>query len=456
MLSFELAEAAIWCAGRLHGKSVRIDSVSTDSRTLAAGALFVALRGEQHDAHVFAQAACDRGAAALLVERMLPIDLPQLLVDDTQLALGELARGVRARHAVCVIGITGSNGKTTVKSLVASILARHRPTHVSSGSFNNEIGLPLTLLGMPADSEFAVLEMGAGKPGDIAYLARIAHPAIGLVNNVAPAHLERMHDLDTIARTKGALYEALPTDGIAVINADDAYADLFSSLAAARRIVRFGFGDGCEIGARFPQPARDRQFTLVTPLGESAVELALPGLHNIGNALAASAIAYAAGVPLDTIKAGLEAALPVPGRHVRLVHASGAVVIDDSYNANPGSFAAAIATLAAQDGTRILVVGDMLELGADSERLHAELGSLARRSGIQRLHAVGALSRAAANAFGAGATQHGDQASLVAALRDELHAGVTALVKGSHGSAMDRVVRALLDTDDVAGGRHAA
>ncbi len=455
MLSFDLADVVRWCSGRLLGANVRIDAVSTDTRTLTAGALFVALRGELHDAHAFAATARANGAAALLVERELAVDLPQVIVADTLVALGELAHGVRMRHDVRVVGITGSNGKTTVKSLLAAILARHGRTHASSGSFNNEVGLPLTLLAMPADCQYAVLEMGAGKPGDIDYLVRIARPGVGLVNNVAPAHLERMHDLDTIAATKGALYAGLPADGIAVINADDAYAEYFADLAGTRRIVRFGFAERCEIGARFADAQQGRRFTLVTPAGECAVELALPGLHNIGNALAASALAFALDVPLATIKAGLEAAVPVPGRHVRFTLASGAVLIDDSYNANPGSFAAAIATLAAETGTRVLVVGDMLELGADSERLHAELGAQARRSGIERLHAVGALSRAAVAAFGAGATQHADQDSLVSALEAELHAGVIALVKGSHGSKMDRVVRAL-HGPAANGGRHAA
>ncbi len=456
MMKIDLADVARWTGGRLDGANVPVDAVSTDTRTLAAGALFVALRGERHDAHAFAEAAQAAGASALLVDHAVAVSLPQVVVGDTLLALAELARGVALRQSACVVGITGSNGKTTVKSLVASILSRHGRTHVSSGSFNNEIGLPLTVLAMPDDSEYAVLEMGAGKPGDIEYLARIARPRIGLVNNVAPAHLERMGDLETIALTKGMLYAMLPDDGIAVINADDAYADYFSGLAGARRIVRFGFADGVAIGARIDAAAPAGAFVLMTPQGETAITLALPGRHNIGNALAAAAVAHALEVPLATIRAGLEAATPVPGRNVRIAHASGATVLDDSYNANPGSFAAAVATLAGEAGTRILVVGDMLELGAGGERLHAELGALARERGIERLHAVGALSRAAAEAFGAGGFHHADQAALVAALRAELGPGVTVLVKGSHGSAMDRVVEALVAEGDRTGGRHAA
>ena len=456
MLNIDLADVARWTQGRLDGDNVRIDAVSTDTRTLAPGALFVALRGEQHDAHTFVERARDAGAVAVLVDHAMAIDVPQVVVADTLIALADIARAVAARSDARVIGITGSNGKTTVKSLLASILSRHARTHVNTGSFNNEIGLPLTLLAMPADSEFAILEMGAGKPGDIDYLARIARPSVALVNNIAPAHLERMGDLDTIARTKGVLYAMLPDEGVAVINADDAYADYFAGLAGARRIVRFGSAAGSDVMARDLDVARGGDFLLATPIGEAPVHFALPGQHNVGNALAAASLALAVGVPLATIRAGLEAARPVPGRHVRIAHASGAILIDDSYNANPGSFAAAVATLATETGTRILVVGDMRELGVDGLRLHAELGSLARNSGIERLHAVGELSAAAATAFGGGAEHHVDQQHLIDALRAELRDGVIALVKGSHGSAMDRVVAALAADASASGGRHAA
>ena len=456
MMKIDLADVARWTGGRLAGANVPVDVVSTDTRTLEAGALFVALRGERHDAHAFVEAARAAGAGALLVDHAVAVALPQVVVGDTLLALAELAREVALRQRACVVGITGSNGKTTVKTLVASILSRHGRTHVNSGSFNNEIGLPLTVLAMPGDSEYAVLEMGAGKPGDIEYLARIARPRVGLVNNVAPAHLERMGDLDTIAATKGMIYAMLPDDGVAVVNADDAYAGYFAGLAGARRVVRFGFGAGADISARIDADAADGAFELVTPRGTTAVTLALPGRHNIANALAAAAVAHALDVPLETTRVGLEAATPVPGRNVRIAHASGAVLVDDSYNANPGSFAAAVATLAGEPGLRILVVGDMLELGAAGERLHAELGELARRRGVDRLHAVGTLSRAAAAAFGPGGRHHADQQALVDALRGELGPGVTVLVKGSHGSAMDRVVAALVADGDNAGGRHAA
>jgi len=451
-MKLRLTDIASWVGGRLHGAGAFIEGVSTDTRTLAPGALFVALRGERYDAHDFIATARERGATAVLVDHEIAIDMPQIVVADTLAALGDLARAVRSQRDARVVGITGSNGKTTVKTLTASILTRHGRTHVNAGNYNNEIGLPLTLIAMPINTQYAVLEMGAGKPGDIAYLARIARPDIALVNNVAPAHLERLGSERGVAETKGAIYAALPAHGAAIINADDDYADYFASLAGSRRVLRFGMTPGADVSADVDA---DANITLKTPSGSTRITLAQPGRHNLMNALAASAIATSLDVPLVTIRAGLEAAPAVAGRLVRRAHVSGAVLIDDSYNANPGSFAAAIATLAGEPGETILVMGDMAELGADAEKLHAQTGALAKSSGIARLHAVGRLSRAAVEAFGAGAMHHADQAALVAALRGDLRAGAIALIKGSRSSAMDRVVSALLD-DGNGGERHAA
>jgi UDP-N-acetylmuramoyl-tripeptide--D-alanyl-D-alanine ligase len=306
---------------------------------------------------------------------------------------------------------------------------------------------------MPDDSEYAVLEMGAGKPGDIAYLARIAQPQVALVNNVAAAHLERLGSEQGVAQAKGEIYRALPADGVAVINADDAFAEYFATLAAPRRTLTFGLRQGVDIGARIDaQTSGTSRFRLATPHGASDIALPLPGRHHVMNALAAAALALALDVPLATIRAGLEATPGVAGRLARRAHASGASVIDDSYNANPGSVAAAIAVLTAEPGERVLVMGDMGELGADAERLHAHVGALAKRSGIHRLRAVGRLSRAAVAAFGNGAEHYPDQAALLAALRGELRKGVVLLVKGSRLSAMDRVTQALLNTADAEGG----
>ncbi len=466
MLNLTLGEIALWTKGTVHGDTqLSIRGVATDTREPMPGALFVALKGDNFDAHDFLGAAKQAGAAAALVARPVSAsaDLPQVLVQDTLLALGDLASAVRAQRSARVVGITGSNGKTTVKTLLASILALHGKTHVNAGNFNNEIGLPLSLLALPEDAAYAVLEMGAGKPGDIAYLAAIARPEIGLVNNIAPAHLERMGSIEGVAETKGALYAALPAHGVAIVNADDAFATLFANTAGARRVIRFGIDLPADVSAQIRQLGTQSQFQLHLPGASIEIALPLSGRHNVLNALAAAAVAFALDVPPATIKQGLQAAPTVKGRLVRHAMPGGWNLIDDSYNANPGSAAAAIATLVLEPGAAWLVLGDMRELGAQGAQLHAQIGELAKRSGIARLFAVGELSRASADAFGSGAQHFADQGALTAALVREVHAGVNVLVKGSRGSAMDRIVRALLDAANGAdangndgGERHAA
>lgn len=453
MLNLRLAEVAVWTRGQLFGPNTALCGVSTDTRKLTGGELFVALVGEIHDAHAFINVAKASGAAAALVSRRVDVDLPQVLVADTLAALGDLASAVRAQRSARVVGITGSNGKTTVKTLTASILSRHGRTHVNAGNLNNEIGLPLTLFALPEDAEFSVLEMGAGKPGDIAYLAAIARPDVGLVNNIGPAHLERLGTVEGVAETKGSLYQALPSDGVAIINADDAFAPFFTGLAGARRVLRFGLVNRAAVSAVELRFNTDTRFVLKTPHGDAEVVLPLPGRHNVMNALAAAAIGIALEVPITTIVAGLEQAPGVAGRFSRKVGPRGSVLIDDSYNANPASTAAAIATLVLEPGEAWLVLGDMKELGPEAERLHAEIGTLAQRSNVAQLFTVGQRARAASEAFGPGAVHFEDQAALIMALRDGLHAGVHCLIKGSRSSGMDRVVAALIE---VAGDAHAA
>jgi UDP-N-acetylmuramoyl-tripeptide--D-alanyl-D-alanine ligase len=449
----QLGTIAMWTHGQLSGGDAQIGSVEVsgvviDTRKLKPGDLFVAIKGERADGHDYLAAAAARGAVAALVTRKVDSELPQILVNDAELALGDLASAVRAQRDVRVVGITGSNGKTTVKTLVASILSRHGRTHVSAGNYNNELGLPLTLLAMPRDTEYAVLEMGAGKPGDIAYLAAIARPDIGLVTLIAPAHLARMGSLEGVAETKGAMYQALPADGIAIINADDSFASFFSGLAGARRQLRFGLDQPADIGADIIEQRVDgSRFVLSTPQGDAEVSLPLPGRHNIANALAATAVALALEVPLETIVAGLEQVPGVAGRLRREVTAGGWTLIDDSYNANPSSMAAAIDTLRLAGGERWLVLGDMAELGADARALHAGIGELARVRGIDRLFAVGPFGAATVEAFGAGGEHFDDKAALIAVLQAQLHAGVTCLVKGSRSAGMEQVVLALGGAD---------
>ncbi len=453
-----LSRIAQWTGGQLEaagdaGRDVLIDAVCTDSRTLDASdgraALFVALVGDRFDGHDHVAAAAEQGARAALVSRPVDARVPQVVVADTLRALAALAAAMQHGRTARVIAITGSNGKTTVKQLLLSILQRAGKAYANPGNRNNEIGLPLAVIDAPEDAAFAIYEMGAGKPGDIAYLTAIARPHVTLVNNVAAAHLERMHNLEGVAETKGAIHDALPADGVAVVNADDAFAERFAQRARAghpqRRVIRFALDAAAEVTARDVALHEDgASFVLVTPAGEVGIALPLPGRHNVANALAAAALALACAVGLDAIAAGLDDARPVAGRLVRHRLAHGGWLIDDSYNANPASLAAAIDTLAAMSGESWLVLGDMRELGADAEALHAEAGRHAKAAGITRLYVLGDLSAHAAAAFGDGAVRFHSHEALAEALHAGMHTLVRVLVKGSRGSAMDRVVAALL------------
>ena len=481
MKPLRLSEIANKVGGRLQGEDRTIDAIETDTRALPAqgSALFVALKGERFDGHDHVGKAAQAGVAAALVSRAVEADLPQVAVADTERALAALAASLQADRKAKVFAITGSNGKTSVKTLLLSILKQvaGKAAYANPGNRNNEIGLPLAVIDAPEDADFAVYEMGAGKPGDIAYLTNIARPDVALVNNIAPAHLERMGSLLGVADTKAAIYDALPADGVAVINADDAFAPYFAERAHGRRILRFGLDASADLFARDIRPTgAGMRFALVSPSGEAEVELNLPGRHNVSNALAAAALALGANVSLQDIVAGLQAARSVAGRLISHALDHGVQLIDDSYNANPGSLNAAIDTLAGQGGESWLVLGDMRELGADAEALHAEAGRRAKSAGIARLYALGALSAAAAKAFGEGAKSFDSHAALADALRADLQdfadgaaalanaAGVAGadaapirlrvLVKGSRGSAMDRIVTALLPNGE--GAAHAA
>lgn len=458
MKAMALSKIAQMAGGRLAGDDAMVDGVATDTRKLAdaedRAPLFVALKGENFDGHAHVADAAARGAVAALVSREVDAAIPQIRVADTQLALAAFARGLQRERATRVFAVTGSNGKTSVKTLLLSILNQAGGAYANPGNFNNEIGLPLALIDAPEQARFAVYEMGAGKPGDIKYLTDIVRPDVALVNNIAPAHLERMGTLLNVADTKAAIYDALGSDGIAVINADDAFAPYFAERAHGHRILRFGLEASADIHARDIRMDREgSRFRLVTPADDADITLALPGRHNIANALAAAAMTLAAGIDIDPIKAGLEAARPVAGRGVAQRLASGAQLIDDSYNANPGSTHAAIDTLAAGGGEAWLVLGDMRELGADEVALHAEVGRRAKAAGIARLYTLGTLAGHAADAFGEGAHRFDTHQVLADALRVGLRDGVRVLVKGSRGSAMDRVATALLQgegADDAA------
>ncbi|MGH8083556.1 MAG: UDP-N-acetylmuramoyl-tripeptide--D-alanyl-D-alanine ligase, partial [Lysobacter sp.] len=414
------------------------------------------LKGERFDGHDHVAGLARSAVAAALVSREIDAPIAQVIVANTERALADIATTVQSTRDTRVIAITGSNGKTSVKALTTAILEQAAPgrTYSTPGNRNNEIGLPLAVLDAPEDAVFAVYEMGAGKPGDIDYLVRIARPQVSLVNNVAPAHLERMGSLLGIADTKAAIYDALPSYGVAAINADDAFAPYFENRASGRKIVRYGIETSADVTAREVRIGPEgSSFVLATPQGEAKIALKLVGRHNVRNALAAASLALGAEVALDAIAAGLNAAQPVDGRLITHRLDNGAVLIDDSYNANPGSTAAAIDTLAEMAGENWLVLGAMREIGNEEVVMHADIGRRAKAAGLRRLFALGELPSAAAQAFGEGAQVFDSHDSLAQALRAELRDGVRVLVKGSHSSAMDKIVTALLSAQKPAQGK---
>lgn len=467
MIPMLLSKLAAACNGRLNGDDILISQVHTDTRALAAlndigSTLFIALKGENFDAHDHLQAAFESGIRAALVSKDVNIDgLSTIKVDNTEVALAQIATMIQAARNSKVVAITGSNGKTSVKTLTQAVLEVAGKTYATPGNRNNEIGMPLAVIAAPEDAQFAIYEMGTGKPGDIKYLTQIAKPSVGIVNNVAPAHMERMGSLQNIADTKSAVYDDLMPQGVAVINADDAFAPFFASRAHGHRVVRFGIANSADVTARdIQEDSEGSQFTLVTPQGEAQVRIQFPGLHNVSNALAAAAIAYGLDVSLEDIRTGLQNAEQVQGRLVASTTPQGAILVDDSYNANPGSMVAAIQTLAkaaaSESREAWLVIGDMRELGDDAFAMHEQIGRRAKDAGIKKLYALGELSAAAANAFGEGAEIFATHEELAAKLAGELNEGVRVLVKGSRGSAMDRVVRAIVPDQKGNGGAHAA
>jgi UDP-N-acetylmuramoyl-tripeptide--D-alanyl-D-alanine ligase len=449
-----LREASTAIGAKAMGEDVRFLSVSTDSRTLARGALFVALRGERFDGHRFLDAARERGAAAAMVDEDSnagSLRMPRLVLRDTRLGLGRLAAHWRARFDIPLIAVTGSNGKTTVKEMIAAILRAHfgdARVLATEGNLNNDIGLPLTLLGLRDAHRAAVVELGMNHSGETAALAAIASPTVALVNNAQREHQEFMKGVAEVAREHGAVFDALRESGVAVINADDEFAGYWRGLLSGRRVRDFGVERPAQVsGRRTPGSMVELQ----TPEGRASIELHADGRHNVSNACAAAACALAAGVSLGAVAKGLAAFRPVSGRMQRLAARSGARLIDDSYNANPDSVRAAIDVLAAEPGTRFLLLGDMGEVGERGADFHEEVGRYARERGVDRLYALGDLCRSAAEAFGKGARHFETVEELIAAARGEVVANTVALVKGSRFMRMERVVQALAADPQKAG-----
>ena len=430
------------CAGELLGEGgVAVTGLAIDSRDVAPGDLFVAIPGARVDGHDYVQTAARQGAAAALVRRPVDVDLPQLVVVDQEAALAEFGRLARASYQGVLVGITGSAGKTTAKNLLAAAFAGAGRVIATEGNRNNELGVPLTITRLQPTTEFAVLEMGAGKPGDIAYLQEIVRPTTGVLLNVAAAHLEFYHSLDDIADTKGAILEHLPEHGLAVFNADQPWAAQWRERAGNVRCLTFGRDQGADYRADnvVLRGFSGSTFDVVGPDGRYAIELKLAGWQGIYNALAAFAVAHAHGVSAECIARGFLEVEPASGRGQVIEASPDLFIVDDSYNANPLAMRAAIDVLATSPGTRRLVMGSMLELGVESARMHADIGAYARDAGIEELWAVGGSTVPAAESFGASARWFSSLDSLLAA-PPELPQRGTVLVKASRGAALEAVV----------------
>lgn len=441
--TWTLAGIADALAGTLSRGDATFASVSTDTRTLRTGELFVALQGENFDGDSFVVEAQAKGAAAALVGRRIECSLPQLQVADTTRALGLLGRLNRLRSDAVVIAITGSQGKTSVKEMTGQILSGVAKTHMTQGNLNNAIGAPKTLLQLQADHRFAVMELGANGPGEIAWTVSLVSPRVAVINNAAATHLAGFGSLDGVASAKGELLEGLEPEGVAVLNRDDSYFGVWARRAGRHRVVSFALMDaaadyraeGIQLDAR--QHAR---FVLVTPRGSATVSLPVPGLHNVANALAASAAAMEAGAALQDVADGLARITAVKGRMYEMQGIRGSRLIDDSYNASPSSFRAAIRVLEACRGYRVLVMGDMAELGAGSMEAHREVGSRAKAAGIECLLTLGPQSGVAAEAFGEGAAHFDSMQDLIKSCSGLMHGDTTVLVKGSRSANMDKIV----------------
>lgn len=448
MMAWNLQTLAEVSGGTLVGEDCAFDSVSTDTRTLRPGALFVALSGPSFDGHDFVAQALAGGAVAALVSRPLEVAVPQVVVTDPLAALSAFASAWRNQFDIPVLAVTGSNGKTTTKEMLGAILGGVGPTLVTQGNLNNHIGVPLTLLQLTAGHRYAVIEMGASGPGEIAHLAALANPTLGIVTNAGAAHLEGFGSLAGVAEGKGELFLALPAQGVAVINADDRFAEFWLQRCTTEKVLTFGFEQPADFMAhRVRVQASEQgfriQFDLVTPQGTREAVLPLGGLHNLRNALGAAAMASAAGASLDQIVTGLAGMQAVGGRlHLRSAVA-GAHLIDDAYNANPSSLKAGIDALRSLPGEHWLVLGEMRELGGNSDELHAEVGRYAREAGIKRLLAVGPGAMHAVQAFGSGGQWFAGLPALIEAARADLTEGTIVLIKGSRANQLERAVAAL-------------
>lgn len=449
MIEMNLSDAAGILGTQVQGEDIRFHGCSTDSRSIGKGAMFIALQGENFDGHDYVSQAIASGAVSALLERECKdCGVPRLVVNDARKSMGQLAAAWRNNFDLPLIAVTGSNGKTSVKEMLVSILSGIAPVLATPGNFNNDIGVPLTLFGLGKEHKYAVIEMGANHMGEISALTAIARPDVALITLCAPAHVEGFGSVDAVSEAKGEIFEGLGDDGVAVINADDKYASYWKELALDNKQITFGLSDSAEIRAcdiSLDAAAGTSRFSLQSKEGEIEINLRLPGEHNVRNAIAAAACCTALGISVTDIRQGLEAMSPVKGR-IQIKQSPGGIrLVDDTYNANPASLEVALKSALIPDQENWLVLGDMNELGDISVQAHTEAGELAKSLGIKRLFTFGKKSEEASKSFGEGARHFMDREKLIVALKQDARAGISILVKGSRAMSMETVVSALME-----------
>ena len=425
------------------------NGISIDTSTLQRGNLFVAIKGAHVDGHDYIESAYEKGAAAALITQPVSSLLPQLRVVNTITAMGLLAANWRKRFQIPMIAVTGSSGKTTLKNMIAAILTaacqgKNESVLATHGTLNNHLGLPLTLARLHTQHRFAVVEMGMNHFGEIEYLTQLAKPTIAVITNAAACHLEGVGDIAGVACAKAEIFLGLSTNGIAILNRDDVFFTFWQEQIKNHLYSSFGYHPNADIRAKIHHSAQKSAITLCTPKGNINLNLPLLGKHNILNALAATATTLSIGIDLATIKQGLENLHPAPGRLQLHTLANGVNIIDDTYNANPFSLQAAVETLATFEGKKILVLGDMKELGVEAKPIHFTAGEKIREAGINYLFTYGELSAYSANAFGEGAYHFDEQKKLIDALKPLLHNQTTILIKGSRSMRMEKIVAELI------------
>ncbi|HTM64326.1 MAG TPA: UDP-N-acetylmuramoyl-tripeptide--D-alanyl-D-alanine ligase [Gammaproteobacteria bacterium] len=450
MIKMTLAQAARILGLNVPAADIEFNGISIDTRTLHPGCLFAAIRGEHLDGHDYAAEAAQKGAVAALVSRQLAVNLPQLITADTTLALGKLGAAWRNAFHIPFIAVTGSNGKTTTKNMLASIMkaacgGNEDQVLATKGTLNNHWGLPLTLALLNHTHHYAAIEMGMNHFGEIKYLTELTRPDVAVITNASAAHLAGVGSIEGVARAKAEIFLGLPENGTAILNRDDAFYDFWTQQIGSRKHISFGFHPEADVqGTLHPSDNTFQRITMKTPAGTIEVNLPLLGKHNAANALAAAAACLAVGIDIQAVKSGLETIAPAPGRLIMHTLANGVKIIDDTYNANPTSLQAAVETLSAFAGKKILVLGDMRELGDDAKNIHQHAGEKIRSAGIDYLFTFGDLSENTSHAFGEGAYHFSEQEKLVNALKPFLFNTTTILVKGSRSMKMERVIAGLV------------